>query len=172
MTLEDYTNILRNKTGQPVPDFDPDGPLSDAEYLVVLLRPGQRGAGQTNILSPTKNDDQTARNMRELFTDAGWEMDRILFSNICPYPDPAGGNAKPTSEEIRLGTAYLRRLITLLPKLKAVALMGLDAQKAAPELKNLGVKVVCTYHPSPLVKANKSKYETIVPNLAAILERK
>lgn len=28
------------QNGQPVPDFDPDGPLGAAEQVVALLRPG------------------------------------------------------------------------------------------------------------------------------------
>lgn len=166
MTLQEYTEYLREETAQPVPDFDPDGPLEAAEYLVVLLRPGPRGAATTNVLSPTKNNDQTARNMRELFTEAGWNESKVLFSNICPYADPMGGNAKPKADEIRQGTVFLRQLVNLLPNLKAVVLMGLDAQKAAKELRSTGIKVICTYHPSPLVKANKAKYDTIAPKLA------
>ncbi|WP_146346766.1 uracil-DNA glycosylase family protein [Phaeobacter marinintestinus] len=169
MTLQDYTDYLRKKTGEPVPDFDPDGPLETAEYLAVLLRPGPRGAAKTNVLSPTKNDDLTARNMRELFAKAGLDENKVLFSNICPYADPTGGNAKPTANEIRQGTAYLRRLVGLLPNLKGVILMGLEAQKAAKELRRIGdIKIVCTYHPGPRVKASIEKYNTIAPKLAEL----
>ena len=67
--------------------------------------------------------------------------------------------APPRLPEIREGAAWLDRLLRLLPRLRAVVLLGLDAQKGLrfvdlPE----GVRAIATYHPSPNTLAGYPHY--------------
>jgi uracil DNA glycosylase len=63
------------------------------------------------------------------------------------------GTRKVTGLELREGVACVRELISLLPKLHAVVLVGGKAAKARVYLEDAGLAVFTSAHPSPLVKA-------------------
>jgi hypothetical protein len=120
---------IRHEAGRPTPTIDPNGPRSSARVLVVLRDPGELGARQTGVLSPITNDDQTARNMRRLWAEAGLDMSVCIFWNAVPWA--LEGRRKPTSGEIARGARYLRELVQLLPRLQAVLAMGCDSRPRA-----------------------------------------
>jgi uracil-DNA glycosylase len=133
------------ETGRPVPITDPDGPGQQARVLIVLRDPGELGARKSGVLSPVKNDDQTARNMRRLLAEAGLELDVCLFWNAVPWA--LEGRRKPRAGEVTRGATYLRELVGLLPNLRAVIAMGREAQDACRQAQVPAIEVC---HPGPL----------------------
>jgi uracil DNA glycosylase len=60
---------------------------------------------------------------------------------------------KLTTIELREGEEYIKSLINLLPELKVVVLVGKKASRVMPYLKAIGITVLTSSHPSPIVKA-------------------
>jgi len=91
---------IRREKGS-VPDVDPDGPGSDARVVLVMLTPGpaQGGAQMTGVLSPTKNSDQTALNLRQLLREAQLDERICVFWNAIPWS--LGARREPTDDEVR-----------------------------------------------------------------------
>lgn len=153
--------LRQQKPDCTVPDFDPNGPLETTDILFLLMKPGTRGAGENNIVSLTANDDQTARNMRELFLEVGLGFNEVLLWNVCPWYD---GKRGATREELSDGLVALETLISLLPNLRTVVLVGNHAHKAEKLVSDCGLRVVKTAHPSPLVRnINPELYAQIAP---------
>lgn len=167
--LKSYlANLRQQKPDCTVPDFDPSGPLEDAKYLFLLMKPGTKGAGENNVVSLAANDDQTARNMRELFAEIDLGIHDVLLWNVCPWYN---GERKITASEVRDGFLALETLLPLLPKLRSVVLVGKDAHKAEKFLKSTELKVITSPHPSPLVRnINPKLYAEIAPAWARILK--
>jgi len=126
---------------------DPDGPGSGAAVVMVLLTPGpaRGGAQMTGVLSPTRNTDQTALNLRQLLGESGLRESLCVFWNAVPWAlDRRRG---PTSHELEKGAAYLKEFLGLVPGRRAVVALGLIAQKAC---RMAGVEAIDVPSPSPL----------------------
>ncbi|SDL72898.1 uracil-DNA glycosylase [Aliiruegeria lutimaris] len=160
--LEEYTSKLRAlKPDCEVPDFSSSGPGTDAKLLFLLAKPGTRGAGVTNVVDPLSNDDQTARNMRQIMEEIDLDPNRVLYWNVVPWFD---GKRDVTAAEVNEGKRQLRGLLELLPALKAVVLVGKHAQRASDAFEGSGVRVFRTAHCGPLVKAaNRDQFDAIGP---------
>ena len=133
-----------------VPDFDPDDAGTEAEVLFVLEAPGPKAVA-TGFVS-RDNPDQTAGNLKAYLEEAGISRKQSLVWNIVPW---YLGNGKTilaaTSADIQAGSAYLERLLTLLPHLKAVVLVGRKAQSAFQKGGlTTELPLYKTYHPSPV----------------------
>ena len=130
-----------------VPEIDPDGPGADAKVVIVMLTPGPApgGAQRTLVLSPTKNSDQTALNLRQLLKDARLDERVCVFWNAIPWS--LGPRREPTEDEVLEGVDYLRRFLELIPEQRAVVAMGLVAQRAC---RQAGVTAIEVWSPSPL----------------------
>ncbi|MXU65920.1 uracil-DNA glycosylase [Oceanomicrobium pacificus] len=162
MALQQYLDELRRqKPDYTVPDFDPDGPLEQAEVMFLLMKAGTKGAGVNGVVSLTANDDQTARNMRSIFDEIGLGYHDVLLWNVIPWYD---GKRSASIDEVEEGLVALEQLVSLLPHLKTVVLVGAHAQKAEPMLMRLGLRVLTSPHPSPMVKnINPEQYAEIAP---------
>jgi uracil-DNA glycosylase len=134
---------IRRDTGARVPDVDPGGPGPMARLLLVLKTPGAQGALLTGLLSPTKNEDATARNLRKFMDIADLEEDICLFWNAVPWD--IGERRSVTNGELERGAEYLSTLAGMMPEIGVVVAMGRDAQRAC-ELA--GVNAIRTCNPS------------------------
>src|SRR5205814_4628509 len=112
---------------------------------------------------PTKNDDQTARNMRKLMAEAGLDDDSCVFWNAVPWA--LQGRRPPTAAEIRRGAEYLHDLYDLITPKPAVVAMGREAQRAC-ELA--GISATSTWHPSPLGLARQGRRAEVLDALRRV----
>lgn len=140
------------QAGAAIPYFDPTEAGVDARILLLLEAPGRRSALEagSGFVSPD-NNDQTAENMWRLLRDA--EIDRgelIATWNVVPWYIGDGTKIRPTREsdldEARRAT---RELISMLPNLSVVVLLGKPAAKAWNAL-GLDHYAIEAPHPSPL----------------------
>ena len=154
--LAEFAQRLRDKAGVEfgippdyVPNFDPDNGGVLARALFLMEAPGP-GAVKSRIVSPS-NNDQTAKNLKRLFDNAGIAPGEIILWNIVPWYVGTGTKIRPVnSEDLRHARPYLLELLALLPELRVIVLLGNKAKRGWAEA-GLNVSVVSTYHPSPLV---------------------
>jgi uracil-DNA glycosylase len=156
--LTEYVEQLRARVGgtAAVPDFDPwDGGIN-AEVLFLLEAPGAK-AVETGFVS-RNNPDETAKNFFLLNQEAGIARERTVLWNIVPWYIGTGTRIRPANPtDIAQGIGPLPELLTLLPALHAVVLVGQKAgaaRRAIAELRPT-VRVFDTPHPSPLFINNK-----------------
>lgn len=108
---------------------------------MVLRDPGRLGALKTNILSPTKNSDVTAKNTRWLMAEAGLSVHDCLFWNAVPWDLQ---DKDPRVADKQRGAAYLNELLKLLDKPSVVACGNI-----AHEVCDIaGVDAIKICHPS------------------------
>jgi hypothetical protein len=121
-----FASRIRRATGRQVSDFDPTGPGAHGRVLILLRDPGgsEGGALQTGYVSPWTNDDATARNERRLISASTLTRTVCLFWNAFPW-DLQGCN--PTVSDRERGAQFLRELIELLPRLRAIVACGNEA---------------------------------------------
>jgi len=91
-----------------------------------MQRPGPR-AVESGFLS-IRNHDLTAKYMLELLGEAGIPYSEIVVWNIVPWFAPREQTV--TREGIAAGAGYLNELLTLLPYLRSIVLVGRKAQSA------------------------------------------
>ncbi|WP_437585178.1 uracil-DNA glycosylase [Paramicrobacterium sp. CJ85] len=98
-----------------------------------------------------ENDDQTAAMTCELMAEAGLEPSDFTPWNAYPWYI----NRAPTRAEIASASEALVALVRLMPRLRVVILQGSEAQRswkilmeAAPDLYDLDLFTIETYHPS------------------------
>lgn len=155
MSLSNLVHRIRAERNlkQEVPDFDPQNGNEKAKYLFLLEAPGRK-AVQTGYIS-FENPDPTARNFRDQLAEAGIIRAEIALWNIVPwYIGNADGTAirAATSADISDGIVYLKPLVSLMPKLKCVVLVGGAARQAHMFLSRVTTaRVVCCHHPSARV---------------------
>ena len=137
--------------GREVPDFDPSNGNEAAQYMFVLEAPGPK-AVETGFVS-FDNPDQTAKNFRDQLEKAQINRSEIVVWNIVPW---YVGNEEKTkirgvhSNEISVGTEYLRQLLKLLPNLRCIVLVGGAARRAHVPLSSAtAVRIISCHHPSP-----------------------
>lgn len=151
--LTAYVAALRTEAGPEaaIPDFDPWDGGATAELLYLLEAPGAR-AVLSGFIS-RNNPDETAKNFFELNRAAGIPRERTVTWNIVPWYIGTGAHIRAAGRsDIEAGLPALTRLLTLLPKLKGVVLVGRKAERAANLVSQLRpeVRVFLCPHPSPL----------------------
>lgn len=99
----------------------------------------------TGVLSPTKNSDRTALNLRQLLHEAQLDERLCVFWNAIPWS--LGPRRDPTEDELHRGVEYLRRFLALVPDRRAVVAMGRVAQRAC---RQAGVAAIEVWSASPL----------------------
>ena len=149
--LTAFVHLIRQE--QPnchVSDFDPDDGGTEAEVLFVLEAPGPKAVA-TGFVS-RDNSDQTAGNLKAYLEQAGISRKQSLVWNIVPwYLGSEKTIRAASSADIQAGSVYLERLLTLLPHLKAVVLVGRKAQSAFQEGGlTTALPLYKPYHPSPV----------------------
>ncbi len=142
----------RNLTKQ-VPDFDPNNGNESAKYLFLLEAPGPKAVVSGRI--SFENPDPTARNFRAQLLEAGIARADIVIWNIVPWYI---GNSDGTAiravmrQDIKEGSTYLKQLLSLLPQLKCIVLVGGAARQAHMHLSSATTaRIVCCHHPSARV---------------------
>ncbi|MBI3432477.1 MAG: uracil-DNA glycosylase [Hydrogenophilales bacterium] len=156
--LSDFVQRLRTKAlGKIVPEFDPwDGGI-DAEVLYLLEAPGPK-ARDSGFVS-RNNPDETAKNFFLLNKKAGIPRERTICWNAVPWYIGSGTKirtAKPA--DLNNGLSHFFELLSLLPKLRAVVLVGRKAEFVVKDLecRRPDLKIFRSPHPSPMY-CNRSK---------------
>ena len=139
---------LEQGLGEEVPFFDPRDGGTDAQALFLLEAPGPK-ARLTGFVS-RDNPDPTASNFLTLLTSAGIARHVSLLWNIVPWYIGSGKKIRAARlTDISEGARYLARLLSILPKLQVVALVGRKAQVATSRVASLSnARIFHTLHPS------------------------
>lgn len=151
--LTNFVDRLRERMGAEaaIPYFDPwDGGV-DAEVLFLLEAPGPK-ARNSGFVS-MNNPDETAKNFFEISREAGIDRKRIVTWNTVPWYIGSDSKIRPaTSSDIAAGVMSLADLLQLLPRLRAIVLVGGKAQKTENHVRRVAshLKVFTSPHPSPL----------------------
>ena len=152
--LTDFVATIREEKGldYDVPYFDPMDGGVEGKVLFVLEAPGPK-AVHSGFIS-RNNPDQSAKNMFGLLTEARFRRDETILWNIVPWYIGDERHEKIRAakrEDIEEGLPYLYRLISLLPNLKAIVLVGKNAWKARSFIEEREkIQIFQSYHPSLL----------------------
>lgn len=151
--LTAFAESLRAEAGPAamVPDFDPWDGGTLAEVLYLLEAPGGRAVGSGFI--SRNNPDETAKNFFELNSAAGIPRERTVTWNVVPWYIGTGKRIRAAgSTDIDAGAPSLGRLLALLPRVRAVILIGRKAERAAGLIARLrpDIRIFRSPHPSPL----------------------
>ena len=156
--LTRFVEDLRAERGQPdVPWFDPLDAGVNARVLILLEKPSRRsstlaGSGFISVDNP----DETAHLMFSLQAEAGLSRAEDTVSwNIVPWylGDEERDDRRIRVSDLDEAEPSLRRLLSLLPNLRAVVLLGRDPQtgwgRAERKSRLVGenVQVFCAPHP-------------------------
>lgn len=154
LLLNQLVRRIRREVGLEgeVPYFDPDDGGTDAQCLFLLEAPGPRAVASGFV--SRNNPDETAKNFLLLNREAGLDRTLTVSWNIIPWYIGTGSKIRPArSDDIAEALPYLEPLLTSLPRLHVVVLVGRKAQRAEPRVHQQApnVDVVHMLHPSPLV---------------------
>ena len=153
--LTAFVEELRREVGPgaDVPYFDPwDGGV-EATTLFLLEAPGPR-AVRSGFVS-RNNPDETAKNFYELSMEAGIDRKNTILWNTVPWYIGDGKKIRAaTSRDLANGLKLLPRLLALLPKLRAIVLVGRKAEKAMAHVDRHRYSLLTCPHPSPMFVNN------------------
>jgi hypothetical protein len=148
--LFEYLNAVRTARGNGVfiPEFDPlDGGIH-AKALFLFASPSA-GPEESGFIS-RENPDPSALNVRALFENAGISRKDTMLWNVVPWAMDREVSKGDVADALPYHSPLLKRMDQL--NLKVVVLLGLNAQKALPELKTLTkAEIKTTWMPSPRV---------------------
>lgn len=149
--LTAFARRLQATSGLWTPHFDPESGGTDAQVLLLLESPGPK-VSQTQFVS-ADNPDQTAENMSCLLKLAGLSRRRVLLWNIVPWQLSAERVVTPTRQHLLDAVPATLELLTLLPRLRVVVLVGARAEAGwllaqVPPIPD--VTILTCPHPSPL----------------------
>lgn len=136
--LTDYVATLRANLGEQyhIPNFDPGDGGIHARVLFLLEAPGPKAKASGFVSS--NNPDPTAKNLWNLIHDAGIARTDTLIWNIVPWYVGESGHILPVnSTDIQQALPYLKELLTLLPRLKTIVLVGKRALSAEAQIRLL-----------------------------------
>lgn len=149
--LTDYVRMLRDEAGEgaEIPFFDPlDGGI-DARILFLLEAPGRR-AKESGFVS-RNNPDETAKNIFQISQEAGFVRSETILWNAVPwYIGDANKIRAANPNDLKNGLRPLPRLLSLLPNLVAIVLVGGKAERAAKSLNAEQYRIFYSPHPSPV----------------------
>ena len=152
--LNSFVHQIRQQraAGKKVPYFDPaDGGLN-ARCLFLLEAPGPK-AVESGFVS-RNNPDPTASNFFQLNKRAGLPREDTVTWNVIPWYIGSGSKIRPaTAADIKSAEPYLARLLTLLPRLSVIVLIGRKAQRARPLVSDIATSpaILEMPHPGPRV---------------------
>ncbi len=156
-----------------VPYFDPCDGGTRARALFLLEAPGSKAVGSGFI--SRDNPDQTARNFRKLLSTARIPREETLLWNIVPWYIGTGRRIRPARRsDVESGQEYLRQLLSLLPRLRIVVLVGKKAQAARHVVEQITkARILETLHPSNLVlhrdPKNRERIQRALDRVRALL---
>jgi uracil-DNA glycosylase len=169
MNFTDLVNRIRkerNLTIKEVPGFDPKNGNERAGYLFLLEAPGRK-AVQTGQIS-FDNPDPSARNFKEQLAAAGITREEIAIWNVVPWfiGNDAGTSIRAANHnDVRAGREYLIPLISAMPNLCCIVLVGGAARQVHMFLSHVTkARIVTCYHTSGRVR--NVRPETADENIA------
>jgi hypothetical protein len=154
--LSEFVESLRTDPNSEVPDFDPADGGVEATLLFLFEKPGPmtsadaRGRRVGSGFISRDNDDPTAEATFNFMALAGIRRSDTVLWNVVPRWN---GTRKINATELAEGVTDLGRLLTLLPRVRGIVLVGRKAQRASPLIEKTGISVFQSIHPSPLVRA-------------------
>ncbi|WP_420635839.1 uracil-DNA glycosylase [Candidatus Palauibacter sp.] len=163
--LTDFTKKLRAEKPETfVPCFDPLDGGTTARVLFLFEKPGPKTSpdeGGSGFIS-RDNDDHTAEATFCFMRDAGVPRYKTVLWNVIPWWN---GTRKVTNAERNAGIERVEQLIRLLPLLGCVVFVGGHAARAKAKVAGLAMdlRLVESYHPSPIVKATAPEKWTSIP---------
>ena len=176
--LTEFVESLRSQIGADawITDFDPwDGGV-DAEVLYLLEAPGGRAVGSGFI--SRNNPDETAKNFFELNQAAGIPRTRTVTWNVVPWYIGSGTKIRAArAADIKAALPALARLLDSLRRLRAVVLIGRQAQRVAADVRRLRPAIVVfeSPHPSPrfinAAPGNRARIQAVLNKVASYLDR-
>lgn len=153
LQLDAFAGALRAELGTAyqVPNFDPRDGGTRATALFLLEAPGPKAV--TSGLVSQDNPDPSARNMTQLLKASGFQRKDVVLWNVVPWYVGTGDKIRPvTRADLRAALPHLQRLLTLLPALRVIVLVGRKAQAVRADIQAMtNVPLVDSYHPSNLV---------------------
>ena len=106
------------------------------------------------------NDDPTAEAIFDFMRKAGIpRRETVLWNLIAGW----NGTREITAREVREGALETLRLVRLMPRLKAVVLVGKRAERARPLLAAEAFSLSGSVHPSPIVRASRREEWEQIP---------
>ncbi len=154
--LSNYVAELRERDSAQYPQFDPADGGVHASILFLLEKPGPmtvdagRGARTGSGFISRDNDDPTAEAAFAFYRQAGVPRKQSVLWNVIPGWN---GTIKVTTDELRAGIEDVQTLVALLPKLKAIVLVGKRAARAEELIGRAGdYEIFKSPHPSPQVR--------------------
>jgi uracil-DNA glycosylase len=175
-TLTEFVDTLRAEmgSGYQIPYFDPWDGGTVAEVLYLLEAPGAK-AVLSGFIS-RNNPDETAKNFFQLNEQAGIRRNRTITWNVVPWYIGSGSRIRPAnSREIDISLRFLDSLLNLLPRLRAIVLVGRKAQRASIHIQKgrPNIRLFMCPHPSPLFvnhfSLNRQKILLVLYEVAAFL---
>ncbi|HJW02234.1 MAG TPA: uracil-DNA glycosylase [Azospira sp.] len=149
MSLTDLVTRIRQERNlqAEVPGFDPENGNEQAKYLFLLEAPGPK-ALQTGRIS-FDNPDPSAKNLREQLNAAGISRKEIALWNVVPWYIGNGSTIRPAnSKDISAGVEYLPPLLSAMPNLRCIFLVGGAARRAHMFLSRTTTARIVTCHHS------------------------
>ena len=170
--LREWAADLAVRRDAVVPWFDPAESGAGSRVLLVYEAPGpmtnsenaRPGSGFISV----DNNDQTAENTWRCRVEADLHGGALAWNIVPWYLGPA--SRKPTAGELKAGAVELLGLRRRLPRLDTVVLSGRYAQEGwrkhlATSLRRPSVRVIETWHPSPLALNQPGKRDAYVAAL-------
>lgn len=158
--LTAFVERLRaERGGEAVPWFDPTEAGVEARILFLLEAPGGRAAlaDGSGFISPD-NDDRTAKTMWTLLREVGVDTRRqVVTWNVVPwYVGDDNRIRGVTAGDLDEARPALRELLSLLPNLRVVLLLGAKAARGWERAAVEGdYAVLRAPHPSPRGTASR-----------------
>jgi hypothetical protein len=140
LPLKMFAEKLR-RPGFEVPDFDPADGGVEARALFLFEKPGpmtvtgSRGKRSGSGFISRDNDDPTAEAIFNFMREAEIPRGLTIMWNVIPWWN---GTRAVTTPELQDGESSLSELLRLLPKLKAIMLVGQRATRARSYCENSG----------------------------------
>lgn len=155
MSFADLVNRIRieKNLNREVPGFDPKNGNEQAKYLLLLEAPGPK-AIQTGQIS-FDNPDPSARNLQKQLAAAGITREEIAIWNVVPWyiGNEAGTSIRGANgDDVHTGIEYLTLLISAMPNLRCIVLVGGAARRTHIFLSHFTTaRIVSCHHPSAKV---------------------
>jgi hypothetical protein len=171
--LTAYVARLRTSGLGEVPDFDPFDGGVEARVLFLFEKPGPMTApaGRLRRLGSgfisRNNDDPTAQHTLAFMQQADIPRKLTVIWNVVPWWN---STREVSEQELRRGTDCVKELVSWLPRLCAVVMVGEKAARAKPYLETTTLTLFTSSHPSPLVRARfRDKWDKIPSQWAKVM---
>ncbi len=139
--------IREENTGKKVPGFEPKNGNERAKYLFLLEAPGPKAVNSDKI--SLDNQDPTAKNFQKQLDQAGIPREEIAIWNIVPWylGNESGTAIRATNnKDFEAGMKYLQPLISAMPNLCCIVLVGGVARKSHIYLSKMTAARILTCH--------------------------